>query len=419
MTEMSEREDSADTHRNRYSEDDDAPPSSGAPGKKLHTLARSRLSTTFLGIGASVAVALRALYGFTVFLPGWQEDTHPQIAMMSWIVLFFVILLCIVVTSFLGSRMPNWLFFLSVMFLALVVILDLWSIWGLHNIGASASAGLTAIMALLLFLTIRRRGEILVASGFLGLILIIAIVVNTPLTPETLPAQIAAIGLSLVPVLIGVYVTGGFRTMVARELDRVLAQSTLTSPRFSVGFLASEELARLDFAAERLLNAVATGTMQLPLSTTAAARAGTIATQLRFQLLEARRETWLHHAITESPQLARSVHLRDATGLAGLLAPRQREGLLEAMWLFVGSADAAKHQPTLTITVDPSVLMPEATPSNMLGILISLAIDGTSRNQIDVSMWDSIGKLGKFRDSVQNNRLRIDIECVVDNPAEM
>ena len=53
--------------------------------------------------------------------------------------------------------------------------------------------------------------------------------------------------------------------MVQLELDRVLVQSTISAPRFAVGMLASEELARLDLAAEDLLDSVATGRTQLPL----------------------------------------------------------------------------------------------------------------------------------------------------------
>lgn len=422
MSEMSEVEKSLEAIVERNLADTSATEaSSGAPPVSLSNprpgAKRSRLSTTFLGIGASVAVVLRAIYGFIVFLPNWQLDTHPTIAMIAWIALFVVILV-VVATQFLAFRMPRWLFLSCLALLVLVLALDLWAIWDLHNIGDYASAGLTAIMALLLFLTVRDLREIILATGVLGLTLIIAIGINTPLTSDTLPAQIAVVGLAIVPVVIGIYVAGGFRKMVSSELERVLAQSSLKSPRLSLGFLSSEELARLDREAEQLLDNVAHGRMTLPLPPATATHAATIAANLRFQLLEARRETWLHHAVTESPQLNRAVHLHDLSGYAGLLDPHQRQGLLAALWFLVSDQDSTHPLPTLSITVGPRTLPANTLSRNMLVVPISLQVDGISRNHIDVSVWDSIRVVGRFKDSIQKDRLLIDIECVVDNPTE-
>jgi len=430
MSKMSETEDSIDAWAARNKPQDHSgralplrgssartsSPAAPSRGPDEAVSNRSRLSTTFLGIGASIAVFLRAVYGFTIFLPEWQNGAHPEIAMTAWIILFFVILLSVISTNVLGLRMSSGLFVCCVALLVLVLSLDLWSIWERHNIGEYASAGLTATMALLLFLTMRRSAEILISAGGLGLILIIAIGVNTPLRPETLPAQIGALGLALLPVMIGVYLTGGFSSMVASELERVLAQSTLKSPRLSSGFLATEELARLDLEAEEILDAVATGSKTLPLAPETAMRASEIATKLRFHLLEGRRETWLHHAVTESAPLGRAVHLTDDGSFAGLLDAQQRQGLLEALWLFVNETDTAVALPTLEIVIGSELVASQSSSDNMLVIPISLVVEGISRRNVDSSIWDSVNKIGKFRDSVLNDRLKIDIECRVDNP---
>jgi hypothetical protein len=424
MSEMSEAEKSLDAivERNRANLFAPEAPSGAPHGSRSSPRTgaqRSRLSTTFLGIGASIAVILRAIYGFIVVLPDLHLDPHPIVSMIAWAVLFVVILV-VVATQLSAFRMPLWLFLSCLTLLALVLALDLWSIWELHNIGYYASAGLTAMMALLLFLTVRDLREIRLAIGVMALALIIAIGINTPLTSETLPAQIVAIGLAIVPVVIGIYVAGGFRAMVSSELERVLAQSTLESPRLSFGFLSSEELSRLDREAEQLLDNVAHGRMKLPLLPATATQAAIIATNLRFQLLEARRETWLHHAVSESPQLHRAVHLHDLSGYAGLLDPHQRRGLLAALWLLVSDRDSAHSLPTLSITVGPRTLPANTISRNMLVVPISLKTDGISRNQIDPSVWDSIRMVGRFKDSIQKDRLLIDIdiECVVENPTE-
>ena len=116
---------------------------------------------------------------------------------------------------------------------------------------------------------------------------------------------------------IGVVIVEAFRRLVQVELDRVLVQSTVSAPRFAVGMLASEELARLDFAAEELLDSIATGTTPLPLTPKTASVAASLATELRLHLIEGRRETWLYHAVSESEMLGRSVTLIDKSSLAG------------------------------------------------------------------------------------------------------
>jgi hypothetical protein len=141
--------------------------------------------------------------------------------------------------------------------------------------------------------------------------------------------------------------------MVQVELDRVLVQSNVSQPRFAVGMLASDELARLDLAAEKLLDGVAGGEVPLPLAPKVASQAASLATELRLHLIEGRRETWLHHAVTESEYLGRSVTLADPSSLAGLLAPPQRDGLLQAVWLLLGDSKSRSPGTAITLGLGP------------------------------------------------------------------
>ena len=149
--------------------------------------------------------------------------------------------------------------------------------------------------------------------------------------------------------MIGVVIVDSYRRMVQIELDRVLVQSTVSAPRFAVGMLASEELARLDLAAETLLDAIATKKTSLPLSPRSASVAASLATELRLHLIEGRRETWLYHAVSESEMLGKTVTLIDKSSLAGLLDAAQRDGLLASAWLLVSDT-----KPTATRTRDPA-----------------------------------------------------------------
>src|SRR5690606_40047343 len=102
---------------------------------------------------------------------------------------------------------------------------------------------------------------LLTAAGVLGLTLAVALFLNTPPgTPfdaDNLAPGLAMLAFAVLPTVIGVLIVRGFRRMVQLELDRVLVQSNVSAPRYAVGMLASEELARLDLAAEQLLDSIA------------------------------------------------------------------------------------------------------------------------------------------------------------------
>jgi hypothetical protein len=218
--------------------------------------------------------------------------------------------------------------------------------------------------------------------------------------------------------VIGVVIVEAFRRMVQVELDRALVQSTVSAPRFAVGMLASEELARLDLAAEELFDSISVGKTPLPLAPKMASVAASLATELRLHLIEGRRETWLYHAVSESELLGKSVTLIDKGSLAGLLDPAQRDGLLSTAWLLV--TDTSKASPTTTVTLQIGPVEPGAAslPGHKIAIPIVITTTGVARNRVDPSIWDAVGRVGRYSDSSQDSSLRVDIECLVDNPAD-
>ncbi|HPG74951.1 MAG TPA: hypothetical protein PLU61_02065, partial [Rhodoglobus sp.] len=287
---------------------------------------RSSLGTGFIGIGAAVVVALRAIYGFVWFVSLWPTYPDPMPALLAWVILIATLVATFITARVIGDQLPDWAFVLFLAGLAAAVALDLVAVWPLHDIGRNATAALTAGMALLVVITLRRTRDILIAVSVLGVGLAVAMVLNTRPDPDDIAPQITALAFAVLPAVIGVVVVNGFRRLVQVELDRVLVQSTVSAPRFAVGMMASEELARLDLAAEELLESVATGKTKLPLDPKTASVAASLATELRLHLIEGRRETWLYHAVTESDLLGKAVTLIDKGSLAGLLDPQQRDG---------------------------------------------------------------------------------------------
>ena len=380
---------------------------------------RASLGTAFIGIGAALVCGIRAIYGFTWFVSFWNDYPNPVPALAAWILLIVVLATAFITSSVVGDRLPDWMFSLFLGLLTAVIVLDVVAIWNLHDIGHYATASLTAAMALLLVITLRRPSEILVSIGAIGAGLLVVMIVNTNLTPENASAQITSLGVAVLPVVIGVLIVRGFRSMVQVELDRVLVQSTVSAPRFAVGMLASEELARLDLAAEELLDSVATGRIALPLRPKTASVAASLATELRLHLIEGRRETWLYHAITESELLGRSVTLTDKGSLAGLLDANQRDGLLAAVWLLVNDHAKKTTVRTVQVNVGPIVATTPVGLTHKLKVPIVITTTGVQRNRVDPSTWDAIRRVGRYSDSSQNASLRVEIECFVDNPADL
>lgn len=384
---------------------------------------RASLGTTFLGLGAAILVGVNALYCFTWFVAFVVDGTYPRpfLALIAWIVLLGVLVAAVVTARVIGDRLPDWMFLLFLLGLAVAVALDIIAIWDLNDIGGHATAALTAGMALLVVVTLRGSTEILLAAGALGLALAALMFVNTDYSRDVLPQQISSLAFAVLPAVIGVVVVTTFRRMVQVELDRVLTQSTVSAPRFAVGMLASEELARLDLAAEELLDSIAQGKTKLPLEPKTASVAASLATELRLHLIEGRRETWLYHAVSESEMLGKSVSLVDKSSLAGLLDPAQRDGLLSTAWLLVGdvaNVRKATAQRSMAIQIGP-VVPGAPAPDRKIAIPIVLTTTGVPRNRVDPSIWDALGRVGRYSDSTQDSSLRVEIDCIVDNPADI
>ncbi|MDQ1543617.1 MAG: hypothetical protein QOK08_1255, partial [Actinomycetota bacterium] len=213
------------------------------------------LGTSYLGVGAGVLSAIEALYGLSLFAVHLGEGAYndPLPVIIGWLIYIIAFVAALITVSVLGDRLPAWVFVVYLVALAGTVALDFISIWPTGDIGKYATVSVSAGFGLMLVVTLRGGREVISAAGTLGLAFIAAIFLDTKLDATTIPTQLTTISLAVLPAVLGVFVVRGFRRMVQQELDRVLVQSTVSAPRFAVGMLASEELARLDLAAEDLL----------------------------------------------------------------------------------------------------------------------------------------------------------------------
>ena len=369
-----------------------------------------------LGVGISLSGGFFALFLMWRFAMQWDSYPNPLPTLAAWVILLLATLVTMVLVNRLASRMPTWMF-LSVLATGEVVVgLDLAGYGRGDALGTypTAAAGVGALFAMLV--TVRRGREVVAATLVLGAVIAAGSLTAAASMPLTFAPAILTISLCVFPPLVGVSIVRGFRRMVQRELDLVLVQSTVTQPSSAVGMLASEELARIDLDAETLLDDVATGRTALPLSPAKSAAAATLATQLRLHLIEGRRETWLHHALTESEFLGPAVNLDDPAGLAGQLSPEQRDALLLAIWLLISDTDGA--EPTVSLVFGPLGRTSGHEIGEMLRFPIKMIVEGVPRRRVDPETWQAIRVVGPHIDSVRSGQLHVDIECSIDNPAD-
>ncbi|WP_051972997.1 hypothetical protein [Cryobacterium sp. MLB-32] len=370
-----------------------------------------------LGIGLTLSGAFIAAFLLGHFVVEWNNQPFPTLSAVAWILLVSTALAINLTVHKLATRMPLWLFVTALVAGSAVALLDIAGCWGRAEDGIYPTAAAAVGALLMSMITLRSTRNILAAVAGLGMLLLIGALAEDRSDMLTFGPEILTIAVATIPPLVATGVARGFRRMVQRELDLVLVQSTISQPRFAVGMLASEQLARLDLDAETLLNDVAQGRTALPLAPTTAMTAAALATALRLHLIEGRSETWLHHAISESEFLGPSVTLSDPSGLAGLLSPAQREGLLLTIWLLVGEA----RGPAASVSLRFGPIIPttgDGPVRRQLRFPLELDTSGVPRRRVDSETWQAIRSVGPHIDSNRDGTLQVAIECSVDNPAD-
>jgi hypothetical protein len=377
---------------------------------------RTGLGGRHLGFGLSLSASFVAFFLLWRFTVQWDLYTNPLPSLAAWLLLLIAGLCTLHFTNRVSDRMPTWLFLTVLATGEVVVALDLagYGVGGTDGAYPTAAAAVGVLLTGLV--TVRRGRDIVAATLVLGAVVAAGAFTVPRADTLALAPAILTISLCVVPPVLGVSVARVFRRIVQRELDLVLVQSTVTQSSSAVGMLASEELARIDLDAETLLDDVATGRTALPLSAAKSAAAAALATQLRLHLIEGRRETWLHHALTESEFLGPAVNLDDPAGLAGQLSPVQRDALLLAIWLLISDTDGA--EPTVSLVFGPLGRTSGHAVGEMLRFPIQIVIEGVPRRRVDPETWQAIRAVGPHIDSVRSGQLHVDIECSIDNPAD-
>ena len=382
---------------------------------------RDALGRARLDLGFNVTALALIAYQLVVMVLNVTSYTTLPLSCAAWVILIASLVVTMIVHPRLPGDLPDGMFFGALGVWALVAALDIAGTWGPGDNGAPPTAAVAVGSMLLICATVRPPRDIVIPAIILGVALATAFALRGQHDVAALGPAFVTIALAVAPPLLGVQIVRSLRTLVQLELDLVQVQSTVSSPRFAVGMMASEELARLDLAAERLLDGVASGRTALPLDEQTASHAASIATELRLHLIQGRRETWLYHAITESALLGPSVTLSDPDGLAGVLTRDQRDGLLTAVWLLI--SDPVRQGAVQTRSLQLSVEKPRAAesgdPNAGVRIPIVISATGVPRNGVDPAAWQAIRKVGRYVETFSGSTLRIEIESVTDNPADL
>lgn len=337
----------------------------------------------------------------------------------AWIALGLVSVGAVVATRGL-SRVPDWVFVALLAALAVPIWLDVAATADLLRLGITPTAAPAAAALLMPVAALRETRGPLAASAVIAGVLAVQALLQAPEAGTRTVVGVAIAASAIVPVVLVVIAVRGFRRLVGRELDLTLVQSTVSTPRSAVGMRASEELAELDYDAEALLDDVGAGRIALPLPPAAAERAGQLAARLRVRLIEGRTDTWLRHAVTESAYLSRRVTIDDPAGVAGLLGPAQRDGLLLALWLIAGQRRTKSSAPPLRVRVtcrDADAVAPDHDEGRRFDgsrIVVRFDVSGVTARKVDDATWEALDNVGRHVAVAAPDGFRIDIDCRVD-----
>jgi hypothetical protein len=393
-----------------------SPIARGAAGDERDALGRARLD-----LGFNVAAVALIAFLLVLFLLNLDEYHQLPLTIVAWALVAVTLLGAFVLRFRLPEELPLWLFLGALLLWAAAVGFDIAGSWPYGGTTAPLTAAPAVGSALLLCAPVRPARDIVLAAVALGVALGVVVIWRSLGDLQLLGPGFVTIALAVAPPLIGVQIVRSLRTLVQLELDLVQVQSTVASPGYAIGMLASEELARLDLAAERLLDGVATGRTALPLDGNTADTAAGIATELRLHLIQGRTETWLYHAVTESALLGPTVTLSDPDGLAAGLSRDQRDGLLTAVWLLISDPVRAGAGQPRTLTLDiarPVGTFPGTSNANAT-MAIVIATSGVPRNGVDPAAWQAIRKVGRYAESFSGSSLRIEVTTVSDTAAEL
>jgi len=363
-----------------------------------------RLAT---GVTITAAIVIAAdLLRAMMMAPFYPVGVGPWAAWLS-----LAAILCVGVVSRLVSRanpLPDWLYVLLLVALAVPVWLDVTATWGYLDRGVTPTAAAAAGAVLMPVAAIRGTKVPLAVACAIGVVLATSAFLQAGEAGEYIVVGLAVAVSAVLPTLLAVVAINGFRSLVGRELDLSLVQSTVSTAPSAVGMQASEELAKLDFDAETLLDDVGSGRIAIPLPTAAAERAAAVAARLRARLIEGRTDTWLKHAVTESAYLSNRVVVDDAEGAAGLLSQQQRDGLLLALWLLVGERRKAPAEPIAVRLRCPAIDDDHATPHV---VDIEIEVFGVVLRRLDPATWEAVDSVGRHVLVAEAESFRIEIEC--------
>lgn len=369
-----------------------------------------------LWVGTIIILGFQMAFDFGNSIERINEYREIGPVFTAWAVLIVANLAIIIVTRTLGEHLPNWLFGLWYLALVLVIALDISGAWGMPNPGDSLTVGLSAALSLVIAVVTRPPLQILLAAMGLAAITGVAWAFTGAYELDVIHETVYTLCQMLFPVVVAVIITEGFRRLMRRETEEMLSHSAIAAPRLTVGIAASEQLARLDLAAESLLSAVADGRMQLPLSAEVARRAGSLATELRLHLLASRSKTWLGLAIDESALLDASVRVDDPTASAGLLDTRQRAALLSAIWLLHDKRGVSSRSQHEQITLEFGAPTRAIESDHFESVLIRVEVPGSTRMMIDPGAWENFARVGRYREALDGLGMQIDINCLVPAP---
>ena len=73
---------------------------------------------------------------------------------------------------------------------------------------------------------------------------------------------------------------------------------------------------------------------------------------------------------------------------------------------------------TIAVELGPLSWAPVGTGGAETVVPITIRVSAMKRNRVDPGVWEALDRVGRYSDSTAGGALRIEVDCLVENPAD-
>jgi hypothetical protein len=81
-------------------------------------------------------------------------------------------------------------------------------------------------------------------------------------------------------------------------------------------------------------------------------------------------------------------------------------------------SEKRKSPANIKLSLGPVNAAASGIPMGKICVPLVISTTGVARNRVGPAVWEAFSRVGDFNDGVESSSLRVDIQCIVENPAD-